>query len=96
MGLKKLAAKMAEYNDRLNDGKAKAIKPNHVEKILGKLRDKETELTARIAETDNQEKRQRLSRKLTVAREQISRGEWLLDHVSRASEDRTESLPSSI
>lgn len=82
MGLKKLAAKLTEYNDRLDDGKAKAIKPSHVEKILCKLRDKETELTARIAETDKQDKRERLSRKLTVAREQISRGEWLLDHIS--------------
>ena len=36
MGLKKLAAKVVNYNERLESGKASKIKPGHVEKVLGK------------------------------------------------------------
>jgi len=81
MGLKKLAAKVADYNQRLEDGKVKEIKPRHVEKVLRKLRDKETELTARLAETEDRRKLDRLNQKLGIAREHISRAEWLLGHL---------------
>lgn len=81
MGLKKLAAKMADYNARLDEGKTEEIKPSHVEKVLGKLRDKETELTERLAQTENLDKSDRLNRKIGIAREHINRAEWLLDHL---------------
>lgn len=78
MGLKKLAAKVAEYNDRLKSGKVGKIKPGHVEKVLEKLRKKSTELEAEIASAHSPEKRARLERKLEVARAQEKRAEWLL------------------
>ncbi len=38
MGLKKLSGKIAEYNKRLKQGKVSKIKPDHVEKVLKKLK----------------------------------------------------------
>ena len=49
MGLKKLSEKLANYNDRLKSGKVSKIKPDHVEKVLRKLRKKSAELEAEIA-----------------------------------------------
>ena len=82
MGVKKLAAKVADYDDRLQNGKAKKIKPDHVRKVLRKLRDKEAELAVQSAETKDSKKLDRVNRKLDIAREHIVRAEWLLDHVS--------------
>jgi hypothetical protein len=80
MGLKKLAAKVAQYNERLESGKASKIKPSHVRRVLEKLRAKESSLEAEIAAAGDEE-RARLERKLEIAREQISRAEWLLAEV---------------
>ena len=78
MGLTKLAAKVADYNERLRNGKASKIKPDHVKKVLEKLRKKSVELEAEVATAHSQEKRSRLERKLEVARAQVKRAEWLL------------------
>lgn len=78
MGLKKLAAKVADYNERLKTGKASKIKPSHVRKVLEKLRKKTVELEAELAAAHTPEKRDRLARKLDVARAQEERAEWLL------------------
>lgn len=82
MGLKKLAAKVADYDQRLESGKAQEIKPSHVAKVLKKLREKEAELQERAGETQDREKLDRVNRKLAIAREQIERAEWLLEHIS--------------
>jgi cell division protein FtsB len=82
MGLKKLAAKVAEYKERLESGKAHKIKPGHVEKVLEKLRKKSTELEAEIASAHSSEKRARLEKKLKVARSQEARAEWLLKELN--------------
>ena len=83
MGLKKLAAKVAEYNDRLESGKANKIKPSHVERVLEKLRTKTAELEAEIASAQSAEKRERLEIKLKVARTQEERAKWLLGEISQ-------------
>ncbi|SHG78141.1 hypothetical protein [Marivita hallyeonensis] len=82
MGLKKLAAKVVDYNERLEGGKASKIKPRHVAKVLEKLRAKEAELEAEIASTTSPEKTARLEGKLGVARTHIERAEWLLNEIS--------------
>lgn len=82
MGLKKLAEKVAEYNERLESGKANKIKPEHVKRVLEKLQKKSAELTAELASPHSPEKRARLARKLEVARAQEERAEWLLKEVS--------------
>jgi hypothetical protein len=82
MGLTKLAAKVEEYNERLKDGKASKITPQHVEKVLQKLRSKSTELQAEIASTSSPEKKARLKGKLTVAQTHIERAEWLLKELA--------------
>ena len=83
MGLKKLAAKVEDYNARLESGTASKIKPQHVEKVLEKLRSKSTELEAEIANAISADKKARLEGKLGVARTQIERAEWLLKELTR-------------
>ena len=81
MGMKKLAAKVAEYNERLENGKASKIKPSHVAKVLEKLRHKSDELGKEIAAATSSQKRARLERKLEVAMAQQERAEWLLREI---------------
>ncbi len=82
MGLKKLAAKVTEYNERLKDGKVSKIKPSHVQKTLEKLLKKSEELKEEIRTSDNAEKKVRLERKLGIAGEHIKRAEWLMEEIS--------------
>ncbi len=82
MGLKRFSEKVAEYNERLESGKASKIKPSHVRNILEKLRKKSAELEAEIATTKKADKKVRLKRKLGIANEQIERAEWLLGEIT--------------
>ena len=82
MGLKKLAAKIVEYNDRLERGKASKIKPDHVDEVVRKLKAKEASLVAEIAATRDPDKKARLKRKLQVAREHIARADFLLGEIA--------------
>ena len=81
MGLKKLAEKVKEYNERVESGKASKIKASHVEKVLKKLRAKATDLEAEIATTTSADKKARLENKLAIARTHIVRAEWLLQEL---------------
>ena len=81
MGLDKLAAKVDEYNDRLDSGKASKIKPSHVEKVLAKLAKKTAELEHEVAHTRSEDKKERLKRKLGIARTHKERAEWLLKEI---------------
>ena len=78
MGLKKLAAKVVDYNERLEGGKAGKIKPEDVKRILGKLHRKADELEAEVAATKSADKKSQLERKLGIAKTHIERAEWLL------------------
>ncbi len=82
MGLKKLAEKVAEYNERYERGRAEKIKPSHVLKVLGKLRKKSADLETDIATAHSEDKKARLEKKLDVANAQIERAEWLLKEIS--------------
>ncbi|SMX25614.1 hypothetical protein [Boseongicola aestuarii] len=82
MGLKKLAAKVVEYNERLESGKASKIKPKHVETVLKKLRTKLNELEGEIISTKSADKKARLEGKLGIAQTHIDRAEWLLKELS--------------
>lgn len=81
MGLKKLAAKVTEYNQRLEQGKASKIEPDHVRRVLEKLLARKEELETSLAATDLAEKKTRISHKLEVAKEQIARAKWLLAEI---------------
>jgi hypothetical protein len=82
MGLKKLAAKVAAYKERVEAGTASKIEPKHVEKVLAKLRKNETKLARKLEAARTAEDREQSARKLEVAREQIARAQWLLDMVN--------------
>ena len=81
MGLKRLAAKIVEYNERLDSGKASQIKPSHVERTLTKLRKKRRTLQEELASTISPDKKARLQKKLDVAQAHIERAEVLLDAI---------------
>lgn len=78
MGLKKLAAKLADYKERLESGKARKIKPHHVEAVLQKLRAKAIALEDEISAARSADKKARLEDKLQIARAHVERAEWLL------------------
>ncbi|MDU8943753.1 hypothetical protein [Ovoidimarina sediminis] len=81
MGLKKLAAKVADYNARLDRGAAGKIKPGHVRKVLRKLTRKSEELEQEIAATTDPDRKASLAIKLDVARQHIERAKWLLEQL---------------
>ena len=81
MALKKSIEKLDGYYARLADKKVDKIKPSHVEKVLGKLNAKEAELLAELESVDKESKQDRLKSKLQVVREQIRRGEWLMQEI---------------
>jgi hypothetical protein len=82
MGLKKLAAKVAEYNERLESGKASKIEPAHVQEVLDKLRKKREGLESSIASESSADKKARLEKKLSVALIHVERAEWLIKELS--------------
>jgi len=82
MGLKKLAAKLVEYQDRVDAGKARKIEPEHVRKVLDKLRRKEARLADDLAGASDKDVREDLERELNIARQHIARAEWLLQEVA--------------
>ena len=81
MGVEKLAKKMADYNQRLEQGKASKIKPTHVVHVLQKLRKRELALKEAISCNKSAERRSQLEIKLAVAKEQIERAKWLLKEI---------------
>lgn len=82
MGLGKSIEKLDDYFDRLAQNKAGKITPEHVDKVLTKLRAKEDKLRDEIESANKVSKKERLTGKLTVVLEQIKRGEWLRVQIS--------------
>jgi len=82
MDLESSVEKLDKYYKRLNKGKAEKIKPDHVEKVIRKLKAKEELLQVEITETKKDSKIERLKRKLDLLREQQDRARWLLNEIS--------------
>lgn len=82
MGLDSAIEKLGKYVKRLEEGKAKKIKPSHVEKIIRKLESKDKSLREEIAETEKPEKKQRLEKKLQTVQDQKNRADWLLQEIT--------------
>lgn len=83
MGLEQSTEKLDKYYKRLETGKAEKIKPEHVRKVIGKLKAKEAKLLADMAETTKDDKKARIDRKLATARELVKRAEWLLEKIGQ-------------
>lgn len=81
MGLGKSIEKLDDYSSRLKKGKARKIKPAHVEKVIGKLKAKEKSLKGEIISTGKDGKKSRLKQKLAIVSEQLERANWLLQKV---------------
>ena len=81
MGLENTVEKLDKYFKRLEKGKARKIKPEHVTKVISKLEAKAQLLQSEIATAEKADKKQRLSRKLELVQEQLKRAAWLQDEI---------------
>lgn len=85
MPLKSTIEKLNDYYERLDNRKAKRIKPKHIEKMIAKLKAKEAELDEAIEGICKPEKRERLRQKRSIVTDQIRRAEFLLDEIRKPS-----------
>jgi hypothetical protein len=83
MALAKSIEKLKKYYTRLQEGKAKKIKPSHVERVMEKLSVRERNLLDELAAANKLSKKKRLNQKLEETRKQIDRARWLKDRISR-------------
>ncbi|WP_424940747.1 hypothetical protein [Aliiroseovarius sp. S253] len=81
MGLESMIEKLDKYYDRLEKGKTRKIKPDHVSKVIRKLDTKAGQLEAEISETEKPDKKLRLERKLALVRKQQERASWLQSNI---------------
>jgi uncharacterized protein YaiL (DUF2058 family) len=81
MPMTKIRERLENYQDRLHAGTADKIKPQHVEKIIGKLTVKQSEIETEMAETEKAGKRERLEHKLATVKELIEKARWLATQV---------------
>lgn len=81
MGIRKLAEKVADYQKRLESGRASKISASDVDKVLEKLRRRQAELEDELARTAKDGKKERLEHKIAIAREHIARAEWLQERL---------------
>ena len=82
MGLESAVEKLDKYFKRLEKGKARKIKPSHVERVVRKLEAKAKLLRAELKDTDKDSKKRRLEQKLEMVREQQDRARWLEKKIS--------------
>ena len=75
--------KLGEYYERFRKGKVKKIKLKHVDRVLDKLRSKRASLKKALKDSKKPEKQERLTRKLSVLKFQIDRGEWLRSKIEQ-------------
>ncbi|MGI9520102.1 MAG: hypothetical protein ACR2PG_00505 [Hyphomicrobiaceae bacterium] len=75
--------KLKDYYERFRKGKVGKIKLKHVDSVLAKLRSKRASLKIELKEAKKQEKRKRLTSKLSVLKLQIDRGEWLRSQIEK-------------
>ena len=87
MELSKSIKKLDKYYGRLKKGKVQKIKPNHVEKVINKLRVKEQIIKDELAETTKTSKAERLNQKLVTVQDQLKRAAWLLLEIEKPRED---------
>ncbi len=83
MALKKNISKLDQYYQRLENHEVDKIKVKHVDKVIDKLVAKEASLIEDIKAAKKPAKKERLTHKLHVVREQIKRGKWLKQEVDR-------------
>jgi DNA-binding MarR family transcriptional regulator len=82
MGLGKCVEKLAKYYARLDAGKARKIKPSHVQKVIDKLEAYERGLQDEIQATRKPDKKDRLERKRTSTLEQLEKARWLMSQIT--------------
>jgi hypothetical protein len=75
--------KLENYYERFRKGKVEKIKLKHVDRVLEKLRSKKASVEKELIDAKKEEKRHRLTRKLSVLKFQIDRGEWLLSQIGQ-------------
>lgn len=79
MAFHKIVKKLNDYYGRLDEGKAKKIKPSHVKKVIAKLVAKRQQIVEELERSHKASKKERLARKLMIAEEHLKRAEWLAE-----------------
>ncbi len=82
MKTSKSLEKLAKYYERLAAGKAKKIKPSHVQEVIDKLESRERSLQEEIQGTKKNSKKDRLEGKRITTLEQLDRARWLLKEIT--------------
>ena len=83
MKLSRSDEKLEAYKQRLDSGKTAKITPEHIAKIIKKLKAKRAKVTDELAETAKTRKKDRLKRKLKTISDQLDRARWLKDQISK-------------
>ena len=75
--------KLEAYKQRLEAGKTAKITPEHIAKIIKKLKTKRTKVNDELVEATKSRKKDRLKRKLKTISDQIHRARWLRDQLDQ-------------
>lgn len=84
MGLSDLAEKLEEYRTRLAAGQVSRIRPEHVDRVLTKLRDKRRRLAEELEAEQHPSEREVLTRKLAKVEDLIEQATWLRRQVAES------------
>ncbi len=81
MAHEKLAEKLGDYFARLGKGRAHKIKPDDVQKVIVKLRDRHAALIEELARKPHHAAR--IAAKISAAEDLLGRAEWLLGQLTQ-------------
>ncbi len=83
MALKRTIARLNDYSDRLERGKANKIKLRHVERVIDKLRLRDKSLRKEIEAASKPGRRKRLTLKRKAVQVQLTRAKWLRKEIRK-------------
>ncbi|MCI2393515.1 hypothetical protein [Aliiroseovarius sediminis] len=84
MGLESTIEKLDKYFDRLEQGKAQKIEPEHVDEVIRKLEARAQQLEAELADTHKDAKKERVWQKIELVHKQKDRALWLKEKLCEA------------
>lgn len=82
MGLSDLAEKLEEYRARLAAGQVSRIQPEHVDRVVRKLQDKQRKLADELEGEQHSSEREVLTRKLAKVDDLIEQATWLREQLA--------------
>lgn len=84
MKLSQSHEKLKAYRKKLEAGKVVKITPEHIVKIIKKLKIKRAKVRDELADTKKSRKKDRLRRKLKTIADQVRRARWLKNQLGES------------